>query len=99
MYTPVSQFLPVFKGMADFQVLPPGLNQIPYKAETLDPKIFQISGMYDSCACKSSTWVCVHVHVDFFHLEPFDETLDGHNFPLFLPPWSFSKFEKPSSYA
>ncbi|CAI8012851.1 hypothetical protein GBAR_LOCUS8209 [Geodia barretti] len=31
-----------FKGMADFQVLPPGLNQVPYKAEALDLSIFQI---------------------------------------------------------
>lgn len=31
-------------GMAEFQALPPGLNQVSYKADTLDPNIFQITG-------------------------------------------------------
>ena len=37
----VSTFL---LGMAEFQVLPPGLNQVSYKADTIDPNIFQITG-------------------------------------------------------
>ena len=31
-------------GMADYQVLPPGLSQVTYKAETVDPNTFQING-------------------------------------------------------
>ena len=30
--------------MADYQVLPPGLSQVTYKAETVDPNTFQING-------------------------------------------------------
>ena len=39
-------------GMADFQVLAPGLNKVCFKAETLDPSIFQITGT-----------ACAHIHV------------------------------------
>ena len=80
-------------GMADFQVLPPGLNQMPFKADTLDPGIFQISGM---CIY----WFSIAVQkVSLFLLEPFYDGFEDRDVPLFLPPWAFSKFDKPSNYA
>jgi general transcription factor 3C polypeptide 5 (transcription factor C subunit 1) len=63
-----------FTGMADYQVLPPGLSQVTYKADTVDPNSFQIN-------------------------EPFDDTFESSKVPLFLPPRTFSKFDKPSNYA
>ena len=82
--------------MADYQVLPPGLNQMCYKANTVDPKIFQINGegtpLYFMLLASLSLCVCVCV-------EPYDKTFDSGKVPLFLPPWTFSKFDKPSNYA
>lgn len=34
----------MLSGMADYQVLPPGLNSMKYKGVSIDPKDFQLSG-------------------------------------------------------
>ena len=122
--------LPSPSGMADYQVLPPGLSQVTYKADTVDPNSFQINGslyredsitmcclkfqcnvrrlvyilllsicIFDVYILYRSSQLTLYVHVHVYTAEPFDDTFESSKVPLFLPPRTFSKFDKPSNYA
>ena len=80
-------------GMADFQVLPPGLSNVSYKGTPLDPNSMQLTGsspLHLDSVCK-----------DFFFTPP--AMLDGNylsrGIPSFLPPSTFAKQDRPSNFA
>ena len=48
-------------GLADFQVLPPGLNVIDHKGLQVEPNDFQLRGTYQFTAVCVCVCMCVYV--------------------------------------
>ncbi len=77
----------VCTGMADYQVLSPGLNgSVPHT----HPTDFQLASTSlircNICACHCSL------------TEPLEDGFTDRQLPTFFPPASFSKFDKPFNY-
>ena len=80
-----------YTGMADFQVLPPGLSKVTHNNVMLDPMALQLSGTIITLSCMSAYQIS--------SLALLENSSIVQDVPSFLPPGSFLRSDKPSNYS